>query len=142
MKLKDQGDLSDLKKIEQSFKEYGSKYVGNKKCHYPKDLQALAVKVLSKGFNVDEIAKACGVTSKSVYNWRNSSSIIKKKSERPVRQLKLVCEASRSQATQIVTTKEAKSARIILTSGVSIEIPTKDLSTDLLLRLCGLEVSR
>ncbi len=142
MKLKDQGNLSELKKIEQAFKEYGSKYVGNKKCHYPKSLQALAVKALDKGFNAEEVAKASGVTAKSVYNWRNLNSSTKKKSERPLRQLKLVGEPSVSQAAQIESTKEAKSARIILSSGVLIEILPEDLSTDLLLRLCGLEVLR
>ncbi len=130
-----------LGEIEDAFKAYKPKST-SKNVHYPKDLQQLAVSALRKKINAAEIARAAGVTAKSIRNWHSATPKIKKTQSMPkAKRLKVISQRPglvMDHSFRIVSSM----AQIKLQSGVVIEVLASELTAELLRKLCELEVLR
>lgn len=122
-----------LDQIEEAFNAHRPKG-GAKASHFPKKLQQLAVSAISRQFTVAEIAKAAGVTPKSIRNWRNTLPKSSASSVPKVKRLKVV--AQRTSPVRAELSSVISMARITLPSGVLIEVSTTVLSSGLLSQLC------
>ena len=126
--------IAKLEEIEISFKSYRLEHP-EKRGHFPKDLKRLALLALSEGIPQREIAHAAGLTPKAIRNWRNRFVRVTDEKVTMAKNLKLV--EQRPEA--VVFDNPGKQvARITLKSGVVIEVPPSELSTELLSRLCEL----
>ena len=128
--------LTRLEEIEISFKHQRLEHP-EKKGHFPKDLKKLALLALSEGIPQRDIARAAGLTPKAIRNWRNRFTKVTEEQVSMATNLKLV--EHRPEACVSVSEIAVKQmARITLQSGVVIEVPPSELSTELLSRLCEL----
>ena len=119
-----------LEEIEDSFKKYRSEH-SEQASHFPDELKRLPLLALSEGIPQRDIARAAGLTPKSMRYWRNRFA----EEQVVAKNLKLV--EQRPEPTK--SDRPLKEmARITLKSGVVIEVPTSELSTELLSRLCEL----
>ena len=119
-----------LEEIEDSFKKYRSEHP-EQASHFPDELKRLPLLALSEGIPQRDIARAAGLTPKSMRYWRNRFA----EEQVVAKNLKLV--EQRPEPTK--SDRPLKEmARITLKSGVVIEVPTSELSTELLSRLCEL----
>lgn len=119
-------------RIAREFAAHREQHVG-KAGHYPAQLKKLALSALAKGLKPSEVASAAQLTTKSIYNWSQSSPKIEAPSE-----LKLVSAHGES----VRAFPEAKSeVKIRIGKDVTIELLSSELSLGLLQRLIQLGVS-
>lgn len=129
-----------LRIIERDFGRYRAENPGKKKYRYPRSLKALVSSKEARALSVREISHAARITPKSVCDWRASCP-----STSPLvlaKELTVVAETDVFEESIVQSHEHPSSTRITLTNGVVIELPVAKLSTDLLVALCGLAVSR
>lgn len=120
-----------LEEIEDTFKKYRSEHP-EQVSHFPDALKRLPLLALSEGIPQRDIARATGLTPKSMRYWRNRFA---EDQVGVAKKLKLV----EQRLEPIESDRVLKQmARITLKSGVVIEVPPSELSTELLSRLCEL----
>ena len=120
-----------LEEIEDTFKKYRSEHP-EQVSHFPDALKRLPLLALSEGIPQRDIARAAGLTPKSMRYWRNRFA---EEQVGAAKKLKLV----EQRLEPIESDRVLKQmARITLKSGVVIEVPPSELSTELLSRLCEL----
>ena len=120
-----------LEEIEDTFKKYRSEHP-EQASHFPDELKRLPLLALSEGIPQRDIARAAGLTPKSMRYWRNRFA---EEQVAVAKNLKLV-----EQRLEPIESDRAlkQMARITLKSGVVIEVPPSELTSELLARLCEL----
>ena len=140
MRSDEQEIAATLDQVADAFKAHKPKGT-SKNFHFPKDLRKLAVSALSNDCSIVEVANAADVAPKSIRNWRDACE--KKQSTPKFKRLKVVAERVIAPMSANTTVGVLESPiRITLQSGVVVELPASELSTEFLLRLCGLGVSQ
>ena len=139
MRSDEQEIVATLDQVADAFKAHKPKGT-SKNFHFPQNLRMLAVSALSNDCSIVDVAKAAGVVPKSIRNWRDESE--KKQSTLKFKRLKVVAERAIAPMPATVGVVKSPWSRVTLQSGVVIELPASELSTELLHRLCGLRLSQ
>jgi hypothetical protein len=114
-----------IKKLELAFGRHRRRNDGKR---YPAKLRKMALAALDSGVAGRAVAAAAGVTPKSLRNWRTGGGVI------PPKELKIVTDCEPSNPVESVN---AGLARVTLSSGITIEIPTSALTSTLINALNG-----
>lgn len=106
-----------LKRVELAFARYRRRSDGRRS--YPDQLKELAMSAVAAGVTPEAVARAAGVSSQSVSNWHRAGLV----SETPC-ELKIVgSRNSQPDDRSEAMANALAAARIVLRSGVTIELP-------------------
>ena len=127
-----------LRLIEREFAKFRNKNP-DKKIGYPANLKILINSDEARVLSALEVSKAAKITPKSVRNWQDGFGY---KSKRLMpRELRLVADSGARERSTVGSSEKRHDARVTLSNGVAIELPVTELSTELLTKLCGLELA-
>lgn len=120
-----------LRRIEEVFSR-----VRPNRYRVPTELKELAVSALRSGHDAKAIAKAAGVSRQTVVNWESGMRSASAVAPAPV-QLKVIEKAAMSARPDTDPSVVCAVAKIVLRSGVRVEMPVGALDAKLLLVLSG-----
>ena len=119
-------ELQVIKKLELAFGRHRRRNDGKRS--YPAKLKEMAIAAEDGGVAVRTVAAAAGVAPQSLRNWRTDGGFVSPK------ELKIV---TGHESLNPVASINACMARVMLPSGITIEVPTSALTTTLIAALSG-----
>lgn len=116
-----------LSKITAEFTKFRAESSG----HCPAHLRELTSSALVQGLSKTEVARAAGVSQKTISNWA-------KNAEPHAKQLNIISDLSAPAPTVSTFSSPAATICIRLVSGVEIVLPKNEMTRDFLILLSGL----